>query len=1158
MQSTPAIDLPHLTPFLAWRSVVIFSTSRRYAKVVCNASSPQAVLCTRNELCPSAELPTVVTAIATCRPVQLDFTAEYAKGQELGVDCQLLKDEAGCTSFVVIPLVFAKEVLGALMLAGSETLDSGWPNHWVASFWPWVAMYAAEVKAVRLVDLLEKIQTAPSLNSLAWVVTNELDDWFEWTVREHTEARLVLLSEDTSSALVLSHAMVNTKSRPAPMRCSSSLDPMMRTASSNALAPGMTTDPTIIPHPAGWSGKTHLQPDAAAGLCKSAPTSGVSALPFGNDTGAVAPGPQLPLSKQPGLVPSLGASPATPFLCGDPGFALTARQLAEHGLLGTHMSLLNTLTRRCLVEGSKLLYVADVMAALKKYGEPWKDIFLDQARVLNPLWVIAAPIIANEKHLGAIIWLSNSRVNPAMLANAARTSVPPLLHSLAEQLQQVTQHVTQLRSQNSGMANDETPHFWDHLLSGTGLELGTAKNSVSSSHGLEILDFDYRPVKYSMAPSDAASTSALMKVYQSVIAQHQHAQTPPEFDLGAQYEEIEVIAKAGQGAFGSVYVAMWKGMLVAVKVMKQQLDGRRAMRTAWELAVTKALQHSNVVAVHMVLTDVLVEKFSKRIIRFIPSSLAADAQSSSWGSSMGVPTLSAAIGQDKESQPRCQVIIMEYCNLGPLHHYMAERRFMRQFPAEPLKGITPATAATRPAASAGTALSIAHSHPPQPHPPNQSSHSSGSSKPSSGSNETGAPQVVDMPMVIATLLEVAEALNYLHSQGFIHCDLKPENILLRVAPADNRGFTAKVSDFGLSDLSTSDGSLVMGELGGTVTHIAPELVTQRKASGFKWVSKMCDVYSFGICMWELYTGQRPYIDLLQSSKDKRSRDKLILSKVAHEHRRPAFPSCAPVDYVALATHCWHPSPDFRPTFQVTCSSHHPAVTPVVYSPATHAHATMCGRTHPHVSRPTTPIAMAVHPQQVLSELRAMQAHYGQVPAPHPSTAYSSAHDSARLQHMLGQQAVLGGAAHPAGIPGYPLTHSSQMAVAQHMQLRQQQHQQFGGSPGSSPKHSAGQPSSPGYRSLAPAMHGNGVPKGHPATSFGQVSATGAGQHPPRELKPRTYSSNPESGAHAPPAPPAHVQYRGSSLRPLVLQKEQVLYRSAAAAQQAKPPYPHDA
>lgn len=38
----------------------------------------------------------------------------------------------------------------------------------------------------------------------------------------------------------------------------------------------------------------------------------------------------------------------------------------EESLLGTQMSLQNTLTRRCLAEGSKLLFVADVMAALKK------------------------------------------------------------------------------------------------------------------------------------------------------------------------------------------------------------------------------------------------------------------------------------------------------------------------------------------------------------------------------------------------------------------------------------------------------------------------------------------------------------------------------------------------------------------------------------------------------------------------------------------------------------------------------------------------------------------------------------------------------------------------------------------------------------------------
>lgn len=55
---------------------------------------------------------------------------------------------------------------------------------------------------------------------------------------------------------------------------------------------------------------------------------------------------------------------------------------------------------------------------------------------------------------------------------------------------------------------------------------------------------------------------------------------------------------------------------------------------------------------------------------------------------------------------------------------------------------------------------------------------------------------------------------------------------------DVRGFVAKVSDFGLSELFTSEGPL-MGELGGTVTHIAPEIVM------YKEVSRACDVYSFG-------------------------------------------------------------------------------------------------------------------------------------------------------------------------------------------------------------------------------------------------------------------------------------------------------------------------
>lgn len=106
-------------------------------------------------------------------------------------------------------------------------------------------------------------------------------------------------------------------------------------------------------------------------------------------------------------------------------------------------------------------------------------------------------------------------------------------------------------------------------------------------------------------------------------------------------------------------------------------------------------------------------------------------------------------------------------------------------------------------------------------------------------------QTIDTERAVELMESVLEGLDAAHRAGIIHRDIKPENILL-----SNEGHI-KLSDFGLA--RTVGNQTEAKDVLGTVGYMAPELVTGGSAT------KATDVYACGIMLYEMLTGQRPYL-----------------------------------------------------------------------------------------------------------------------------------------------------------------------------------------------------------------------------------------------------------------------------------------------------------
>uniref|UniRef100_A0A7S0WYY2 Protein kinase domain-containing protein n=1 Tax=Chlamydomonas leiostraca TaxID=1034604 RepID=A0A7S0WYY2_9CHLO len=165
------------------------------------------------------------------------------------------------------------------------------------------------------------------------------------------------------------------------------------------------------------------------------------------------------------------------------------------------------------------------------------------------------------------------------------------------------------------------------------------------------------------------------------------------------------------------------------------------------------------------------------------------------------------------------------------------------------------------------------------------------------------PCIASMRSILTIAQGVARGMAYMHSLQICHGDLKCENVLLSNCSMDPSAATAKVGDFGLSR-AMGDGNGAASHLStatvGTVTHMPPELLLSGR------LRPSCDVYSFGIMLWQLYTGAVPYAGMRYAE---------IVYKVAVCNMRPVFPDDTPSAYRVLAEECWQSDAAARPSFE---------------------------------------------------------------------------------------------------------------------------------------------------------------------------------------------------------------------------------------------------
>ncbi|CAI9588306.1 unnamed protein product [Staurois parvus] len=144
-------------------------------------------------------------------------------------------------------------------------------------------------------------------------------------------------------------------------------------------------------------------------------------------------------------------------------------------------------------------------------------------------------------------------------------------------------------------------------------------------------------------------------------------------------------------------------------------------------------------------------------------------------------------------------------------------------------------------------------------------------------------------------LQCAQGVAYLHSmkpKALIHRDLKPPNLLLVAG-----GTVLKICDFGTAcDIQTH-----MTNNKGSAAWMAPEVF---EGSNY---SEKCDVFSWGIILWEVITRRKPFDEIVGPA--------FRIMWAVHNGTRPPLIKNLPKPIESLMTRCWSKDPSQRPSME---------------------------------------------------------------------------------------------------------------------------------------------------------------------------------------------------------------------------------------------------